>query len=889
MAKSSTIGLLKNVSTAAGSACPRQEAAQIIYNALTLPILQANALGVLVPSTDTILSKYLGGSYEVVVVTGNEYADLNGSTPLEEGKTEVNGTTTLNWSTELADIGSSFTVWTVGNTVIYAEDSGLNTIEEFTANANLNKAIEMKTNADTEDYVNFDDRAESYYTANEVITYNVTNGIKLDKDTIAELQSYGYEGTLKEGNTLTIGTDGSKKIKAGAEVTANDLAIIRYIFTNFNTDSEGMVVWGTIKAGDASNSMTYKAFVKNHLTLEGETVDVTKNENGNYVKVVDNDGDGIAEYILKTEYTMSEITEVTKKGAYILDGNEDDPIAAADVATEDELAKGDVIVYALIDGVYYTNLAEVVTETIDRKGINVKAETITCGENTYGQSYIDETTSGFYTNIVEAETELAYTMYLDNYGYVRLYVEARFANDFLLLTDGYLKTNLRETEYKAYYYDRTEEAEAEIVVADAAHVDQFITDNHGNNGTWGALATAEETYETVTQGTFVTNVANYIVKDEQYLLNNVTTGNKYNVRELTSVPNAKARTLTAYDKTTIQATTNTVYYLVTTTEKRGATVIKSISSWTGYANGPATLAEGAHAYVVTAPSDGYEVAQVVVIEAPEAKPAAALTFYYEDNGRKDQATIAYDSDEEDYVADSYTTIADAEKLNFYLGSDKITSYVDSDSGYAIYAGTVTTKYDVNNYDYVKAATSSETTAKKEYVEFYTDTTKAFQVNKVGGKNVVSETTLKKGDQLIIVTNGQTVASKFEVLYVIDVTKSTADLSTLVSAILTDATKLTADYVLSLFSVDEDSNDEGLSLKLTEAEEAKIGGQTTLTVTVTDKTEDAATNEYTFTVNGEEAEAEEGENDGEYTLTVSELAVSNTVSVAIAETEEGDED
>ena len=72
------------------------------------------------------------------------------------------------------------------------------------------------------------------------------------------------------------------------------------------------------------------------------------------------------------------------------------------------------MVYAVIDGVCYAEVADVVTETIDTKGIDFKAETITCDGTTYGQSAIaiDENDFNaaflydhFLFDVTDAETE----------------------------------------------------------------------------------------------------------------------------------------------------------------------------------------------------------------------------------------------------------------------------------------------------------------------------------------------------------------------------------------------------------------------------------------------------------------------------------------------------
>jgi hypothetical protein len=310
--------------------------------------------------------------------------------------------------------------------------------------------------------------------------------------------------------------------------------------------------------------------------------------------------------------------------------------------------------------------------------------------------------------------------------------------------------------------------------------------NNGNNGTWGALLTADDTYTLTNE--YVTNVANYVVKDEQYLLNDVTNGDKYNVKELTGIANAKARTLIADDDTIIQATTNTVYYLVTVGKNRaGADEIKSISSWTGYANGPATLANDANAYVVTTASAGYEVAQVVVIEAGEAAPAPNLYFYYENSSSsKYNAVIAKDGDD-GYVANVYEKLgltAD-QRLNFVYDGNVIDGTevpFSVSKKYDIDVATVTVAQDVRDYDYIRAVYGDEDETE---VTFTTDSTPVYAVvaNSNGTYSIKTVDTVKLDDQLIVVTNGYAPTDKnFAVLYVLDVTQSKGNLDTLVETI-----------------------------------------------------------------------------------------------------------
>jgi hypothetical protein len=931
MAKSSSIGLLKNVSTAAGSACPRQEAAQIIYNALTLPILQANAMGVLVPSTDTILSKYLGGASEVVVVTGNEEAALNDTTPLDEGKTEVNNDTVLNWSTTMDMIGQSYTVWTVGKTVVYAEDSGLNKIEEFTADANLSRAVSMKTNADTEDYVNFDDQAAEYYTADVVITYTLDE-VTLTADIIKELQSYGYASDLKVGKTLSAD---SVKIKAGAKVSDDALAIIHYIFANYNEDSSTVVV-GTKDEGDISNVTSFRKFVSNYLTAEGATVEVTANENGNYVKVVDNDGDGVAEYILKTVYVMDTITGIAKNGAYTLAGAVTDgkvvatTVAADAMVSDDELAEGDVIVYALIDGVYYANLAKVVTETIDAKGINYKTKVITCGDNTYGQSYIGLDLTAFNSaflydtfadDITSADTGVAYDLYLDNYNYVRAYTVNKYTNGLGLLTDAYYYTNYRTAEAQvtmvtadteATDYDVAALKVAPGAAAGAEYSNFIDTDeqgDNGNRGTWKRLIAFEgKQHDSKTSTKFTTNIAAYSEADGTVTLydpadaNAVTNKNLDVIKEelnlsangtSLAVNNRSFTTYGSADETeavakTVRPTTDTVYYYVS-----GGKVI----TWTGYENAPKNLSLTTDdiAYTVatgtkttTSSTLYYYYADVIVIEASSS--LSNVYFGYYSNTKDGNAASywlnvigAYTDDDGDtaygttteQIAKKDVKVLQSTPAFYRITANGTATSIDPANAAAnhIYASVAAVGKDVNLRNYV---------ALQDGNSFYTSQVPVYAVTYTANPNVflsydVTETTVTTGDDLIYVTDGKNV------LYAINVTASKnlrngADLTELYSDIANGAS---ATRTLTV-------EKNGLNVTSTETltnGKASVTKGTTVTLTLTDDTV------ATVTVDGEvlktikTSETAEITMDANHTVVITEVESEVVASVTTPKADE----
>lgn len=258
--------------------------------------------------------------------------------------------------------------------------------------------------------------------------------------------------------------------KVGQDISSTHMNNIETLFsiadkkvTGAGNYITGEVYVGTKSTVDISDEISYKQFMSKYINNENDDADISKSDNGEWLKVVDNDNDGTADYVFLTEFAMAEITSITKKGVYTLTAlakddavtiePEDDEIDSKDIVTEDELAVGDIVIYALIDGVYYVDIADVVTETIDKHGIDSKTETITCDGTVYGQSHIGYS-KVMDSDITEALTQETYDLYLDHFGYVRLYEVSDYNRGFVLLTDGYYYTNYRTEEFQAAIYDR---------------------------------------------------------------------------------------------------------------------------------------------------------------------------------------------------------------------------------------------------------------------------------------------------------------------------------------------------------------------------------------------------------------------------------------------------
>jgi hypothetical protein len=893
MAKSSSIGLLKNVSTAAGSACPRQEAAQIIYNALTLPILQANALGVLVPSSDTILSKYLGGSSDVVVITGNEYADLNGTTPLEEGKTQVDGSTTLNWSTTLDMIGSSYKVWTVGNTVVYYEDAG-NTVwetNEATSPAGITaKQVGLKLDG-AEQYVNYSDDFADVYSTDIRIAYK-------------------YDST---GDGIL---DVDKVIKAGEDLTDTEVAQIKSIFKNASYETVGYVAVGTTDAtasNDVSNTQSWKAFVKNYLNVTtGNTINAKVNENGNTIKVIDNNGDGVADYILKTEYVMDQIVAISGNGTYTLTATElnakkeevNVTVAADAMVSEDELSKEDVIVYALIDGVYYANIADEADATV--ASIDYKAVTITCGDETYQQSGIVNDTE-MRDELIRMAKGQSYTLYFDNYGYVRAFIETNYG-DYVLLTEMYRDTTDRNNLIKDANYTvegvTTDGEVANYSVTSVGSAMAFYTKGATANGVKPATQMATlGTNETATAWTNVadcqtsgssidltTAAITYNYKNGKTIETNyyALTSALNNDEDGTGIAKGQRRFYFTTDEAGevtdyVNITSSTVIYTVTGTGT--ADKLEKVDVTTGYASIAAYEAEdinAVYAVATTTYQDSkevkYPVADVLVIEV-KSNTSRDFVFGFQ------KYTNVVESILSDGTIGTAVATADYTGVNFY--DTKNGAINDDDKVWPAYVTTANI-YEINKLEsYIdvfayKADTNAndpyvlETDVKKVTTLDY-DTSLPVYTITANSKGILSATNvgvsaLKEKQDLIIVWAN---TRQTEVSYIILVNKSDVAVQEVFDILTNKGVErtLTVDAPESVTVEIENEDDEAAALDANGQYTTDKGAEITLTFTASENVKS-----YTVKVNGEKAEPDEEEGD-EYTIT---LNTNTTVEVEAVE-------
>ena len=723
-------GITKNITAGTlGVAATREVVAEILFRAILVnKVNYTPAFGYTEDDTslgwDTFELEDITG-----VVVANEYADLYDTEALDEGETRLNvdgEDYTIAYATTVEDLGEARHAYVTGETVLAISDAGNTVWENAGAETDIAKDSDFEDvtsleRGDAEDFINFADVSADTYEADIRIVYSLTGD-----------------------------ADDAVSIKAGAKLTGKQYSDIKDIFTDDDL-ADGWVVVGTkydpdTAAGDdISNDITFRNFVKEYLVSGSkDVIEVDGADNGEWLKVVDNDGDGEADYVFRVDFAMSVIERISKDEEYTLaDLDSDDAVlfgnmvkvAASDIVTEDELAEGDVVIYTMIDGVYYVDLAEMVTETIDRKGINSKTETITCDGTDYVQSHIGYTSETAYMyDVTDAHTEETYDLYLDHFGYVRLFIESEY-NVFMLLTDGWYEDDNRTETFQAYYWDVEAGEETLIDVVDDD--DNFISnDQRGDEETWGNLWGADVTYSLnnyIRPNTFASNIAGYSETDDGYDLKSVEDSAErmnYTVQAF-EVDGLKDKSLNAYDSGyDIQTTSDTQYYLVIrSADNRTASGwnVDDVITWTGYANAPdeAKLVDGAVGYAVTHASKAsstYTVADVVVFETTAYADRNTYFVYnpnnYLDFINRDRVEfvwgVGYDeegaisNENQLLVEDDDDVVVNNGLIEFYeIFDNETVNYIGDTTGeyaeYNIYAGWARTSWDVEGRNYVRVS------------------------------------------------------------------------------------------------------------------------------------------------------------------------------------------
>ena len=569
-------GILKNVTGGDfGAPALRQMVAEILFRGLLSETVEYSALvpGGYTKSGVTLGKKTLDLDDIEGVVVANRIADLYDDEPMKDGQTRmiVDGKDyVIDMDTDASAIGLNHHAYVQNGKVLggslEADGNVIGEPEhgEAAKVADLAKAAGIKTNADTDYYVNFDEvvsdtsnyRLEYLiglrnWTEYEVASLVYRNGGSAWVDTNNNHKfDTGEEGfRVKNGNvvdenddpvnwgtldntTTTVDYHYDKVIPAKTIITGQDSHFMKEIFDESDNEdgdtSSDDLFFGEVYVGtkstldehDVSNDISHDEFIEKYINVN-ENRTISGSDNGEWLRVIDNNGDGVAEYVLRTDFIMTTVVDYEKRTdlynvEYDVDENHRiiSKIPADEIRKDDDvdMSVGAVILYTYIDGYYYISNPEVKSLKVDTKSIEQKKNVFKSDDVEYTWSGIDKEAERYYTDISQISYDVNYDMYFDHFGFVRLATEAR--RNFVLLTDGYFKTDLRDHEWKVELYNGSEKVETADVV-DAARddrdwngrrdegydgkidgfIDTFEDDHQGNRGTWKRLNTFGEFYK----------------------------------------------------------------------------------------------------------------------------------------------------------------------------------------------------------------------------------------------------------------------------------------------------------------------------------------------------------------------------------------------------------
>ena len=501
-AQAKQLGIIDGVTeNLLGSNATREFVAQILFKTILTSQVDYSVLEGYKPNGKTLAKEKFGMEKVTGVVMANEYADLEGTKTLSTGKTrlDVDGKSYVlnNVTTDLTDIGESRTAYvrkTTQNTfdllVDKLYDSGSNIRTEndgdgMSSNGIAKLARDNGMNVTgAKHFVNFDDSTvgKSEWRIEYQVGFDVGSDITDPDKSAQEWFEKTYKVTLDGAEAFDVDettdtpantrldkiehikrtNDGitsyyrtyTRVIPRGNDITAADIAIMEGIFSVASDKNHASVsevgVTGYVYAGtsqkddehDLSSEISWNKFQTDYLTSDA-TAEITSVNTGDWLKIIDNDGDGMADYVFKTVYCMEQVLSKNTRNDYFIFGyyNGSDVVEShidaknGTVNYLDEVEVGDVVLAALIDGKWQIELAPQETKTIHT--INFREETAT---TTDGDVY-DQTGIDLYhdmgKNILNMANNTEYTIYFDHFGHLGAYTTGSSEKHYALLTELY--------------------------------------------------------------------------------------------------------------------------------------------------------------------------------------------------------------------------------------------------------------------------------------------------------------------------------------------------------------------------------------------------------------------------------------------------------------------
>ena len=397
------------------------------------------------------------------------------------------------------------------------------------------EGLKLGTGAETEYFVNYEERWDANCTSDYRISYAIAKDSLLTGSGLPSVQDKtAWQNYIDELKTLTnngaiptpasskyaghylgertikldLNLDGTAETSVECwvvaiipEATINqiDLDIMREIFYTADRvgNNGGTADWlrnyavgevyvGTTSMQDYSDTMSWKEFCDKYFVDDVNSRRFEQCEIGNSLRVIDNNGDGVAEYVLRIDYTQDKIVGAFKSqpaGYSVSIGNFEGNLLYNPDA--DKIEQGTVINYVKIDKKLYVWPAPVVSnESVTNK--NFQKITVTVADEVYNQSGIENQTR-LDDNIMLMAQNTKYNMYMDVYGNnIRSYELAQ-GSKYALLTEMYPTTDKNGN----FVYNYGAIAEVKIGEADVTEYPVTVGQNGLNTffnpsiWTWG--------------------------------------------------------------------------------------------------------------------------------------------------------------------------------------------------------------------------------------------------------------------------------------------------------------------------------------------------------------------------------------------------------------------
>ncbi len=504
-------GITKNVTAGDfGAPAARQMVAEILFRGLLTDTVEYSALipGGYTKSGETLGKREFGLEQVSGVVMANQWANLEGDSVAKADTTVMkidDKNVTVNKATDLDAVGLTYNAYIAngeGSTkrALTLEKSDVNVVA-FNEGARMDVSKLAKDNSlnvnDAEYYLNYAEKWSETATSTWKISYAIDQSLCTTANGwstyIADINAGDVDGhsvVARQAMNKPAADGGANTnywyvaIRPGKTITATDLDIMNYIFDVADRQGEnvdgtgnavryygiGEVYAGTSSTLDQSDIKSWPQFVEEF--LDGQNTNEYENVvNGNSLRIVDNNGDGKAEYVLRVDYTqdkaIGERRDVLQFNKLVISKYEDNNLAMMD-----EIAVGDVINYTIIDGKLTVYKADMITDTIHNKNFkNVTVDATDEGE-THGQSEIDVYTN-METNIMLMAEKTSYNIYFDEFGYIRSYELAQ-GTQYALLTEMYT------TGTQNWNYINTTDWTAEVKIADGDIEELPVANARGN-------------------------------------------------------------------------------------------------------------------------------------------------------------------------------------------------------------------------------------------------------------------------------------------------------------------------------------------------------------------------------------------------------------------------